>query len=199
MKVSFFILFVWGITNNVYAQENKPSGESFCMPVVKHSPISQSVCSGSKIVFYSDATIYVGPIYTGIWKIKRNDSSEWTTIAESFNDTLVIDVVTEDLDQAQYIRVFTSPCNYVTVSNPAILTILPCTSWTGNLNSEWNNEQNWNNLIIPDTDTNVFIDKGKPNYPIINTNVFCKRLYLRPETFLKINSSGTLNITGIRH
>jgi hypothetical protein len=68
--------------------------------------------------------------------------------------------------------------------------------WTGAKDSAWENVANWSLATIPDTTTIVYIESGKPNYPVINSNASCKAIYTYPGTSVRVNQGFNLNITG---
>jgi len=60
--------------------------------------------------------------------------------------------------------------------------------WTGNTNSDWNTTSNWACNSLPTLSTNVIINTGLTNYPILNTGALGKA------KDIQINSGATLTI-----
>lgn len=69
-------------------------------------------------------------------------------------------------------------------------------SWTGNLNTEWENPANWGEGIVPGPYSRVIIPSGRPNYPIIRFNTSIKSLELFPLTSVLVNTGISFSILG---
>lgn len=41
--------------------------------------------------------------------------------------------------------------------------------WTGIISNDWNNPENWDDLALPNSSTNVLIPASAPNMPVVNT------------------------------
>jgi hypothetical protein len=67
---------------------------------------------------------------------------------------------------------------------------LPAT-WTGNLNSNWNDPGNWDECGIPDPVRNVVIPNVSPApFPVISTEVHCKSLLIQSGAMVTISQAG---------
>ena len=66
--------------------------------------------------------------------------------------------------------------------------------WTGAVSTAWENTANWSNHVIPDQNTNVTVDIGVPNYPIINSNAICRSLQAKAGTNILVKTGFTLKI-----
>ena len=75
-------------------------------------------------------------------------------------------------------------------------TIRFSSNWMGSIDSTWENPLNWSCGSIPDINTVVNIDSGKPIYPVINSFANCKAIYTAPGATIKVNSGFKLNIAG---
>lgn len=84
-------------------------------------------------------------------------------------------------------------------SNPSTTNVVVSFSggWTGTVNSDWNNPSNWGCNMIPNLNTNVMINSGLSNYPILNTGAIgtVKNINLQAGASLKILNN-TLEIAG---
>ena len=69
------------------------------------------------------------------------------------------------------------------------------TYWVGTTSSVWTNQLNWNGGPVPGVHNDIIILSGKPFYPVINLNVFCRSLTARPTTTVTINTGFKLTIT----
>jgi hypothetical protein len=69
-------------------------------------------------------------------------------------------------------------------------------SWTGAISIAWENTGNWSCGSIPNANTDVIINAGLTNYPVINSMATCRSINAVTGTSLKINSNFHLTITG---
>jgi lysophospholipase L1-like esterase len=61
------------------------------------------------------------------------------------------------------------------------------TGWEGTANAVWENPANWSCGSLPDANTDVIINSGKPNYPSVNSNTTVRSL--------KLNTGATVNVS----
>lgn len=75
---------------------------------------------------------------------------------------------------------------------------MPCVVnyWEGTINTAWENPSNWSCGIIPGAGTTVYINAGKPNYPIIGSMATCKSLIAAPGASVQVAGGYKLDITG---
>ncbi len=66
--------------------------------------------------------------------------------------------------------------------------------WTGAVNTDWSNPGNWCCGVVPVSTSDVQINGGLTNYPVIGTNVTVKSLTLRPGATFNVASGFTLTI-----
>lgn len=73
-----------------------------------------------------------------------------------------------------------------------------CTTnnWEGTVSTAWENSANWSCGSVPDVNTVVNINAGKPNYPIISSMATCKTLNAFSATSITIQTGFSLNIVG---
>ncbi len=71
-------------------------------------------------------------------------------------------------------------------------------SWTGSVSTDWNNPSNWGCGNVPNINTNVLINTGLTNYPILNAGTIgmVNNITLKTGSSLSI-SNNTLEIAGI--
>lgn len=86
-----------------------------------------------------------------------------------------------------------------TISNA--ITLRFSITWTGAFDTNWSNPRNWScssypNLYIPDANTDVIIESGTLNDPVISTNLSCRSLLIKPGATLTIDPGNILTITG---
>ena len=86
-----------------------------------------------------------------------------------------------------------------TASNTAIVTALPAGTleWTGNANTDWTNPGNWKCGIVPVITSDVIINSGRPNYPLITLDVEVKSLTAKPGASVTVATGFTLKLNGL--
>jgi hypothetical protein len=94
----------------------------------------------------------------------------------------------------QFRCIATSGANVVT-SN--IRTIRFEASWTGAVNSAWNNPLNWSCSLVPDASTDVIIPAGLVNYPVVvSAGATCRKITLKQGATITVGNNIQLTITG---
>ncbi|WP_426330167.1 fibronectin type III domain-containing protein [Pedobacter sp. R-06] len=68
--------------------------------------------------------------------------------------------------------------------------------WTGNVDTDWANANNWCDGLVPTSTTDVIIAAGTTRMPTISSSVNCRNLSINTGATLTLNLAGTLNITG---
>ncbi|MGN6605024.1 MAG: hypothetical protein ACTHK8_21390 [Ginsengibacter sp.] len=78
----------------------------------------------------------------------------------------------------------------ITIKNPGV--------WTGAISCDWTDPGNWCCDILPTSTTNVEINSGLTNYPVVyNTDTgFCKNIFIDNTASVIVSKSGTLQIHG---
>jgi hypothetical protein len=116
-----------------------------------------------------------------------------TLYAGATTDTLLINDPSTSMYGYLYKCAITNN-NVVTYSTAD--TLLFVQTWTGATDTAWEKPANWGCGVIPDGNTDVIINPGLINYPVINSNAQCKSINVNPATTIKVNSGFSLNITG---
>jgi hypothetical protein len=152
---------------------------------ITSQPQSVGVCLGGNATFSVTAA---GAGLTYQWR------KNGINITGATSATYTITGVTAG-DVADYSVVVSGPCGSVTsVSVPLYLTANG--TWTGAINSDWNNAGNWCGGI-PTSTTDVFISSTAPNMPIlINGSGFARNIGIGAGSTLTVGSNGILNIYG---
>jgi hypothetical protein len=68
------------------------------------------------------------------------------------------------------------------------------TSWTGNVNTAWENAGNWSSNSVPSATTIVQIPAGRPRYPVVNASTMVKSITTAPGTTVTIAAGIELNV-----
>ena len=69
-------------------------------------------------------------------------------------------------------------------------------TWWGEVSNDWHNPANWSCNKLPDSNTDVYINAEKPNYPVITQNVTIRSLYLARTATVNVTTGFNLNILG---
>lgn len=74
----------------------------------------------------------------------------------------------------------------------------PCIAnyWTGAVSTAWENAGNWSCGSIPDSNSVVYIEAGKPRYPIVTSNASCKTIFTATGATLRVDPNFRLNVLG---
>ena len=67
-------------------------------------------------------------------------------------------------------------------------------TWEGTVSTAWENPANWSCNVLPDMNTDVIINGGKINYPVINSNPTVRTLRLNPGATGTVNTGFTLTV-----
>lgn len=70
-------------------------------------------------------------------------------------------------------------------------------SWTGAVNTTWNNPLNWSCSLVPDENTEVIIPAGLSNYPVVaSPGATCRKITVKQGATITISTNIQLTITG---
>jgi hypothetical protein len=62
--------------------------------------------------------------------------------------------------------------------------------WLGGTSTAWANPANWACGAIPDANTDVYVNSGKPNPPEVSTSVTVRSLTVNPATTVTVKQPG---------
>ena len=68
--------------------------------------------------------------------------------------------------------------------------------WTGAVDTDWTKTGNWACGVVPVPTSEVEINGGLTNYPVLATNVTIKSLLVKPGASYTVMSGVSLTITG---
>jgi alpha-glucosidase len=68
-------------------------------------------------------------------------------------------------------------------------------TWTGFENTAWEDVNNWSCGKVPDASTDVIINSGVPNYPVVNSAGICRTLTVNTNAALEVSTNHSLTIT----
>lgn len=67
-------------------------------------------------------------------------------------------------------------------------------SWNGTVSTQWENPANWTCNATPDENTDVVVNGGKVNYPVLNSNATIRTLRLNNGATATVNGGFTLTL-----
>lgn len=158
-----------------------PSGCTFystCIaPTVSGQPANGTACAAGNIAFSVTASgtglSYQWQVNSGSGFTNLGNGSPYSNVATY---TLTITNATTGMSGYLYRCIVTGTCGSAT-SNSASLTVNSIGQWLGATSSFWSNSANWGCATVPDGTTNVIINSGASNMPMINVaNAICNNL-----------------------
>lgn len=147
-----------------------------------------SVCAGSTIAIPSNVN---GTTYQ--WQV--NTGSGFTNITNNAvyggatTKTLTLTNLPSSYYGYQY-RAFVNGSSY-----SQVYTAKFTATWEGTANNVWENPANWSCGILPDANTDVLINAGKPNYPQLGANTSVRTVRIASGATATIKTGFNLTIT----
>jgi hypothetical protein len=77
-----------------------------------------------------------------------------------------------------------------------VFTLKFASYWTGAISTAWENAGNWNCGSVPDANTDVYVNSGKTNYPVVSSVRAARSVNLQAGTSVQVASGQQLTITG---
>lgn len=148
-------------------------------------------CSNGAIKFNTGQPFVVGNTYQ--WQIDNgggfSDINNGGLYSGATTDTLSVSNAPTSMYGTQYRCKITNGSS-VTYANSSSLIFKAY--WLGTVSNVWENPANWSCGILPDANTDVYINQGDP---IINSNVTIRSLLVNKQTSLYINPAYKLTLT----
>ncbi len=155
-------------------------------PLVSPSPTAANICPATSVTLTGSATVPASPS----WQWYKNGVSIPSATASTYSVTATGTFV-----------LVASNAGCGRVSTATVVTITPCCvagTWTGTVSADWNTAGNWCGNIIPVSTTNVIINSGTPNDPLVSgvgPVATCNNLTINTGASVSI-ASNTLNLKG---
>lgn len=131
-------------------------------------------------------------VYTYVWETANTSDSLDFRKTEKDNEEK--DYSPTLLSATTWIRRTVSSGACMNSSNPIKIAIQKEGYWKGDSSQSWADPSNWCQAKVPGVATNVFIDSGRKNYPVISSQAACGDITLSEKTHLTID--GILQISG---
>ncbi len=122
-------------------------------------------CPGQNAVF----TVNNYPNVKYQWQEKSSGSTSWTNIGTDYFQ-LILTSVNSAMNGNLY-RVVVTPTDgsacTISISRNVALTVENTNIWTGNTDNDWNKTSNWSCNSVPDLNTDVLLQDGPANFPVL--------------------------------
>jgi alpha-glucosidase len=144
-----------------------------------------------------DYLIATTPVAGNTYQWQVNTGSGFTNLANSATyanvtkDTLTFLNATSSLYGYQYRCAITNG----TTTYSTAYTLTFGDTWTGFENTAWEDVNNWSCGTVPDASTDVIINTGVPNYPVVNSAAICRTLTVNKNAALEVSTNHSLTIT----
>lgn len=146
-------------------------------------------CTGSSTVL---TTNFVG---TYQWQLDKGDGAGFVNVTDdnvhsgSKTRDLQLKMVPSSYYGYQYRCLTNNVAGYT-------LTLKFVNYWNGNESTAWENPQNWDCGTVPDAGTDVVINGGLTNYPVISSNAVCRGTTVGAGAALTIADGFKLTVKG---
>jgi hypothetical protein len=165
-------------------------------PIFSTHPANATSCNSGTTLLTAGAT---GGSITYKWQVNTGsgyaDIADGGVYAQSSTTTLTISNTTTSMHGYRYRLAAINLCG-TTYSNESTLSI--GNSWTGAINTNWNNAANWACNTVPTTETDVIIN-ATTNTPNITAAAGARNISIGTNAILIIGNNQTLSITGDVH
>ena len=179
---------------DVNPDNDQPEQFHFNNVLYKNWYVSNPVCPNSNTNFYCGNSL---PGSTFQWQLNTgtgyNNINNSTGYSGATSNTLTVLNASSSMYGYRYRCIITN--NSVPVnSNEYILKF--SLTWNGSVSTAWETPGNWNCGIVPDTNTDVIIKTGVPNFPHVNSNVTCRSLTVRQGSTITVITGATISLSG---
>ncbi|MEP6675039.1 MAG: hypothetical protein ABJA78_07785 [Ferruginibacter sp.] len=146
-----------------------------------------SLCAGSSISIPSNV---IGASYQ--WQLDNGSGYANISNGGIYNGVTSNILTLSSVPSNMYGYKLRAVVNGVTFSQEYTLKFIA--TWQGNVSNAWENTANWNCGILPDANTDVMINVGKPNYPQLGANASVRTLKTAAGTAVTVKSGFNLTI-----
>jgi hypothetical protein len=162
-------------------------------PIFSSHPSNTVSCDGGATSLTAAAA---GDNITYKWQVNSGSGfvniTDGAVYAQSSTPTLMIANVTTSMHGYRYRLAASNSCG-TSYSNESTLSV--GISWTGAINSNWDNPGNWACNTVPTTNTDVIINPTA-NSPIVNAAAGARNITIGTNANLVVGNNQSLTITG---
>jgi hypothetical protein len=185
----------WGIESAAGAAAN-PSAGIYTKTATGVSGFSPFTVSSNNVVLLCPAsTISLPSDISGVtYQWQADNGSGYVNISDGavYGGTAINTLTLTNTPGTLYGYKFRCVVNGVTFSQEYTIKFIAW--WYGTVSNVWENTANWSCGGLPDANTDVILNGGKPNFPQVNSNVTVRTLRLNPGSTATVNSGFTLTI-----
>ncbi|MCD4694631.1 MAG: hypothetical protein K8S16_00210 [Bacteroidales bacterium] len=147
----------------------------------------------------------------GNLRFKVNGTTIWSRSGQQHTSSAEV-YTTENIDLSLYAGLPNVKLQFEAVTGTAsyhdrgdiaidLISVMgPCHFWTGAVDNDWDNPNNWETSTIPDQTYDAIIpdvSSGSNNFPVISSNAQCKDLLIYHGGNLTINAGHTFTTKGV--
>ncbi|HYG37881.1 MAG TPA: sugar-binding protein, partial [Cytophagales bacterium] len=158
----------------------------------------QSICYGGNPAAFTSTATGSSTCYVYYQWQSSSDNNTYTDITGATSATY--DAPNGLTATTYYRRKATDACGNIAYTSPLTVTIYANNTagsmWIGGFGSDWNNAANWCGGI-PTATSDVAINSGMPNMPIISSAAVCRNITISNGASLTIANSNSLSVHGI--
>ena len=166
-----------------------PDTDTAYVFVNAYSGLVAQSCPGSNLSFVSDAS---GASYQ--WQVNMGSGFVNITPNTYYSGINSNQLTLLNIPSGFYGYQYRCLVNGSTLSSVSTLKLV--SYWNGSSNKDWENTGNWNCGAVPDRNTDVIIEAGKPNYPEVNCNRVCRSINAMPSTTVTVKAGKVLMVSG---
>lgn len=148
------------------------------------------ICAGTNTSFTSDVT---GAAYQ--WQVD-NGTGLFTNLAAVAPYTNVTTATLMITSPATALSGYQYRCLVNGNTYSSTFTLQFASTWTGSLSTAWETAGNWSCGVVPDANTDVYINQGTPNYPSVNSTGSVKSIRLQSGATITVANNQHLTLTG---
>ncbi len=153
---------------------------------------AQTICSGSTPATLTGSTPTGGngSTYTYTWLSSTTSASAGFTTASGTNNAQNYSPAALTQNTWYKRAVASGACANDTTS-ATMVTVNIAGTWIGGASASWNNTANWSCPALPTSSTNVIINSGAPNMPVITDAQVCNNITIGTGASLTLNAAAS--------
>ncbi|MEO5894050.1 MAG: hypothetical protein ABIQ31_27585 [Ferruginibacter sp.] len=175
-------------TGNTEAAKTSPEANTTILPQ------SKKICPGGNIIFPAPS---YGPGFSYRWQVNQGNGYIDIDDNSLYSGTATKLLNIDSMPSSWYGYLYRARItNGSTTTYGNTWTLKFSSTWKGNTNDAWENPDNWDCHQVPDEYTDVIINTGVANAPIINSEAICRSLNAMPGSGITVKAGFSLQIKG---
>jgi hypothetical protein len=178
---------------SIYFDFNLPIVTNIHRLLISNEP--GTICTGNSISYdagYNTAIYYQWELNNGNDFVAISNNSSYTGATASMHQILALPL---NWHGSQYrCKVY---LNGGSIVYSKVYTLKIFNSWKGTVSAAWEDPANWSCGVVPDANTDVFINASSTYQPEVNTGTAtCRSLHSDEAVYVWIKAEASLDITG---